>query len=41
MKWNQVLRPAEPPLLENLSQLEDSELESDEEIVKLKQRIKV
>ncbi|KAF6021465.1 KIAA0226 [Bugula neritina] len=40
MKWNQVLRPAEPPLLENLSQLEDSELESDEEIVKLKQRIK-
>jgi len=33
MKWNQVLRPTRP--------LEDSEIESDEEIVKLKQKIRV
>lgn len=43
MKWNQVLRPAVPPPGQSgtVSPLEDSEVESDEEIVKLKQKIQV
>ena len=42
MKWNQVLRPAVPSDQSGVvSPLEDSEVESDEEIVKLKQKIQV
>ena len=40
MKWNQVLRPVTKPLPQHLS-IDDSDVESDEEIVKLKKKIQV